>query len=64
MQTDRNWLIGVGLALIAPLFCAAMTLTTRAVKGGRFERGSLPDRIHPSLSCHFPAGSRPRKAIN
>ncbi len=33
MQTDRNWLIGVGLALVASLFYAATTLTTRAIKG-------------------------------
>ena len=32
MQADHNWLIGVGLALVASLFYAATTLTTRAVK--------------------------------
>jgi drug/metabolite transporter (DMT)-like permease len=32
MQADRNWLIGVGLAVVASLFYAATTLTTRAVK--------------------------------
>jgi drug/metabolite transporter (DMT)-like permease len=34
MQTDRNWLIGVGLAFVASLFYAATTLTTRAVTYG------------------------------
>jgi drug/metabolite transporter (DMT)-like permease len=32
MQADRDWLIGVGLAVLASLFYAATTLTTRAVK--------------------------------
>lgn len=32
MQTDQNWLIGVGLAVVASLFYAATTLTTRAVE--------------------------------
>jgi drug/metabolite transporter (DMT)-like permease len=35
MQTDRNWLIGVGLAITASLFYAAATLTTRAVRSVR-----------------------------
>jgi len=33
IHTDQNWLTGVGLALVASLFYAATTLTTRAVKG-------------------------------
>lgn len=32
MQADHNWLIGVGLAVVASLFYAATTLTTRAVR--------------------------------
>ncbi|QKC83185.1 DMT family transporter [Mesorhizobium sp. NZP2077] len=32
MRADHDWLIGVGLALVASLFYAATTLTTRAVK--------------------------------
>lgn len=35
MQADQNWLIGVGLAIVASLFYAATTLTTRAVKSVR-----------------------------
>ncbi|WP_137933279.1 DMT family transporter [Mesorhizobium comanense] len=35
MRADHNWLIGVGLALVASLFYAATTLTTRAVKSVR-----------------------------
>jgi drug/metabolite transporter (DMT)-like permease len=32
MRADHDWLVGVGLALVASLFYAATTLTTRAVK--------------------------------
>jgi len=32
MRADHDWLMGVGLALVASLFYAATTLTTRAVK--------------------------------
>lgn len=39
MQADHSWLIGVGLALVASLFYAATTLTTRAVKS--VEPGAL-----------------------
>lgn len=32
IRADHDWLVGVGLALVASLFYAATTLTTRAVK--------------------------------
>jgi len=48
MQADRNWLIGVGLALVASLFYAATTLTTRAVKG---VRPDVLSAVHCLIGC-------------
>ncbi|WP_413992336.1 DMT family transporter [Labrys okinawensis] len=48
MQTDRNWLIGVGLALVASLFYAATTLTTRAVKG---VKPDVLSAVHCLIGC-------------
>jgi drug/metabolite transporter (DMT)-like permease len=48
MQADRNWLIGVGLALVASLFYAATTLTTRAVKGVKPE---VVSAVHCLVGC-------------
>lgn len=44
IQADRNWLIGVGLALGASLFYAATTLTTRAIK-------SVPPDVLSAVHC-------------
>ncbi|RWI02618.1 MAG: DMT family transporter [Mesorhizobium sp.] len=49
MQTDRNWLIGVGLALVASLFYTATTLTTRAVKGG--VKPDVLSTVHCLIGC-------------
>lgn len=48
MQTDRDWLIGVGLAFVASLFYAATTLTTRAVKG---VKPDVLSAIHCLIGC-------------
>lgn len=48
IQTDRNWLIGVGLALVASFFYAATTLTTRAVKG---VRPDVLSAMHCLIGC-------------
>ncbi|QRM32703.1 DMT family transporter [Microvirga sp. VF16] len=48
MQTDRNWLFGIGLALTASLFYAATTLTTRAVKGVKPE---VLSAVHCLIGC-------------
>ncbi|TWC76277.1 threonine/homoserine efflux transporter RhtA [Rhizobium sp. SJZ105] len=48
MQTDRNWLIGVGLALVASLFYGATTLTTRAVKG---VKPDVLSAVHCLIGC-------------
>ncbi|UXN57766.1 DMT family transporter [Phyllobacterium zundukense] len=48
VQTDRNWLIGVGLALVASLFYAATTLTTRAVRG---VKPDVLSAVHCLIGC-------------
>jgi len=48
IQSDQNWLIGVGLALAASLFYAVATLTTRAVKGVKPE---ILSTAHCLIGC-------------